>query len=139
MSKLQNAFTLASIVVATAACGLTNPASAQDLRYIGTHGAWSSFRFTEAGNPVCYIASKPTQMQPTNVRHGDVYLLVTDRPAENSSDVVSLMVGYPYKSGATRAAPTSPPRSATTGSGCSARATPPGRSAPRWITPWSRR
>jgi len=99
MSKLRNAFTLASIVVATAAWGLAEPASAQDVRYIGTHGAWSSFRFTENGNPVCYIASKPTKMQPANVRHGDVYLLVTDRPAEDSRNVVSLMVGYPYRSG----------------------------------------
>jgi hypothetical protein len=99
MSKLRNAFTLASIVIASAAWGAGTPVSAQDVRYIATHGAWSSFRAADSGGPVCYAASEPTQMRPANVRHGDIYLLVTDRPAEDSSDVVSLVVGYPYKTG----------------------------------------
>jgi invasion protein IalB len=74
-------------------------ASAQDVQYIATHRDWHAFQFMEGGNRVCYVASKPTRMEPTTAKHGDVFMLVTDRPAEKAKNVVSLMVGYPLRTG----------------------------------------
>lgn len=99
MSKLRTAFALTAIVAASAVWGAATPLSARDVRYIATHADWSSFQAADAGGTVCYAASRPTALRPANVRHGDIYLLVTDRPAENSSDVVSLVAGYAYKAG----------------------------------------
>src|SRR5690606_1662108 len=75
------------------------PAAAQEVQYIATHRDWHAFQYTENGNRVCYVASKPTRSEPTDVRHGDVFVLVTHRPAENSRNVVSVMVGYSYRPG----------------------------------------
>ncbi len=75
------------------------PAVAQDVQYIATHRDWHAFQFMEGGNKACYVASKPTQLEPTNVNHGDIFVLVTHRPAENQRNVVSLMVGYNFRQG----------------------------------------
>lgn len=66
--------------------------------FIATHRDWHAFQFTEDGKKACYIASRPTQLEPSSVNHGDVYILVTDRPAERKLNVVSVQVGYDFKS-----------------------------------------
>src|SRR3546814_16732925 len=53
----------------------------------------------ENGNKVCYMASKPTKEEGQYTSRGDVFLLVTHRPGENSRDVVSIITGYTYQSG----------------------------------------
>lgn len=97
----RNVFLGAVIGLAVAATGLALPraASAQDVQYISTSRDWHAFQYTENGNKVCYIATKPTKAEPANVRHGDVFILVTNRPAEKAKNVVSIMVGYTYKPG----------------------------------------
>ncbi|MFE0752584.1 invasion associated locus B family protein [Inquilinus sp. NPDC058860] len=84
-------------VLASIAGATPSSANAQQVRHIETDGAWLSFQFLENGHPVCYIASRPTKILPADVRHGDVFLLVTDRPADRSREVPSLMVGYTFK------------------------------------------
>ena len=75
------------------------PASAQELEFLGTFRDWHAFKFLENGNPVCYIATRPTREEGNYSRRGDVYLMVTHRPAENSRDVVSVITGYTYEPG----------------------------------------
>jgi len=74
-------------------------ASAQEQRpdYLGTNRDWHAFQFTEAGNVVCFMASRPTSEEGNYTRRGDVFVLVTHRPAENSRDVVSFYSGYPFE------------------------------------------
>ena len=75
------------------------PAMAQDVEFLGTFRDWHAFQFTENGNKVCYMASKPTRHEENNRPRGDIFLLVTHRPAENSRDVINVVAGYTYAPG----------------------------------------
>ena len=72
------------------------PALAQEPQHLDTHRDWHTYTFRENGNLVCYMASKPTKEEGDYTQRGDVYMLVTHRPAEASRDVVSVITGYTY-------------------------------------------
>lgn len=74
-------------------------AGAADPKVLGSFKDWNAFTFEESGNTVCYISSQPQKTLPNNVRRGDIYVLVTHRPAEKTYDVVSFIVGYPLRKG----------------------------------------
>lgn len=73
------------------------PAAAQEVEYLGTNRDWHAFQYMENGNRVCYMASRPTREEGNYTQRGDVFVLVTHRPAENSRDVVSVITGYSYQ------------------------------------------
>lgn len=77
----------------------TGPAMAQDVEFLGTFRDWHAFQFTENGNKVCYMASKPTRHEENNRPRGDIFLLVTHRPAEGTRDVINVVAGYTYAAG----------------------------------------
>lgn len=72
-------------------------AQASDPSLIGTYSDWMAYSFKEDGNKVCYMASTPKQAEGNYTRRGEVYALITHRPAEGSKNVFSYMTGYPYK------------------------------------------
>ena len=74
------------------------PAAAADPRHLGTFKDWNAFAFEEKGQKVCYISSQPKKTEP-KAKRGDIYALVTHRPSEKTLDVVSIIVGYPFKKG----------------------------------------
>ena len=73
------------------------PVAAQEVEYLGTNRDWHAFQYMENGNRVCYMASRPTREEGNYTQRGDVFVLVTHRPAENSRDVVSVITGYSYE------------------------------------------
>ncbi|WP_029010323.1 invasion associated locus B family protein [Azospirillum halopraeferens] len=87
----------ASATLALALAVLPNVASAAEPRFLGSFRDWNAFSFDESGQTVCYMSSQPQKKEPGNVRRGDIYALVTHRPAENTFDVVSIIVGYPFR------------------------------------------
>ena len=66
---------------------------------LGTFQDWSAFAFSERGQRVCFVQTKPSASEPKNVRRGPIHVLVTHRPAENATDVVSVLMGYPLRPG----------------------------------------
>jgi invasion protein IalB len=50
---------------------------------------------------VCFAMTRPTKMEPASLKHGDVFLFVSTRPAENLRNEPSLQFGYPLKAGST--------------------------------------
>jgi len=82
--------------------GLLTPtaqASAQEVKPVGSFDKWSAFSYAEAGKPVCYAASQQTDSKGNYAKRGEVFALVTHRPAAKATDVVSLVAGYDYKPG----------------------------------------
>ena len=73
------------------------PALAQGIERLGDFQDWSAFRFTEDGNKACYMASQPVKNEGKYSKRGDIYALVTHRPAENRRDEVSFIIGYKFK------------------------------------------
>ena len=74
-------------------------AQAAEPRLIGNYSDWSAYVFMEGGNKVCYMASKPKDSKGDYTRRGDVFALITHRPAEGSKNVFSYITGYEYKPG----------------------------------------
>jgi hypothetical protein len=68
-------------------------------RVIGEYSDWTAIRYRENGANVCWISSAPLESDPKDVRRGDIYVLVTHRPASDVRDEVSVYVGYPFAGG----------------------------------------
>jgi invasion protein IalB len=66
---------------------------------INTYGQWTAFVDKSSGKKVCYIGSKPTKSEGKYTSRGEIYLLVTHRPAERVVGEVSFETGYTYRSG----------------------------------------
>lgn len=77
--------------------GFSTQAKAGEPRLLGTYGDWSAYVFIEGGNKVCYMASKPKKEEGNYTRRGEVFALITHRPAEGTRDVFSYITGYGYK------------------------------------------
>ena len=67
---------------------------------IGEYDDWSAYIYKEGKNSVCYMASTPQKSEGKYTRRGDVYLIITHRPADKSFDVVNFVAGYAYKNDA---------------------------------------
>lgn len=92
----------ASLLLAAAFAGTllaSSSAMAADPRLVGTFKDWNVFTYEENGNKVCYMASRPKKDEGDYTRRGDIFTLVTQRPAERSLDVVSVITGYTYRTG----------------------------------------
>ena len=74
-------------------------AQAGEPRMISSHGDWAAYVFDEDGNKVCYMASKPKKDEGDYTKRGEIFALLTHRPAEGSKDVFSYIAGYSYKAG----------------------------------------
>ena len=76
----------------------SSEAYAGEPRLLGKYGAWEAYVFTENGGKVCYMASRPQTDEGNYSRRGEIYALITHRPAEGSKNVFSYSAGYTYKS-----------------------------------------
>lgn len=64
---------------------------------LGEYGDWTAYSYKEGKNTVCYMASTPKKEEGNYKIRGDIYAVVTHRPAEKSFDVVNFVAGYNYK------------------------------------------
>lgn len=76
---------------------MNGTAQASEPRLLGNFGAWSAYVFLENNNKVCYMAAKPKSSQGKYESRGDIFALITHRPAEGSKNVFSYATGYGYK------------------------------------------
>lgn len=92
-------FTAVVLLAVAGVIGQAAESRAADPNFIGAFRDWSAFWFDENGSRVCYMASQPKRDEGDYTRRGDIYVLVTQRPAENSLDVISFIAGYTYQQG----------------------------------------
>lgn len=76
----------------------TRDAAAAEPRLLGNFRDWSAFILEEASGPVCWMSSRPKRQEGEFAKRGDVFALVTHRPAERALDVVSFIAGYDFGS-----------------------------------------
>jgi len=66
---------------------------------------WSIFQAEAEGRKVCWIVSQPTKTaafrngKSVQVNRGDVFLMISIRPADGVTNEVSFLSGYPFKKG----------------------------------------
>lgn len=61
--------------------------------------AWGVYSYQSAGGTICYVLSMPLSAQPTNVKHGDNFFLVTKRSDSPLSFEPQFLADYPLKEG----------------------------------------
>ena len=72
------------IVAAGAMLAATGGASAQNIAKIGQHNAWALYDYKDEQGKVCYTLSRPTQMEPASLDHGDkMFFVVAQKPGQN--------------------------------------------------------
>lgn len=74
-------------------------ASAQSVKTLGEFNDWTAHTMTENGKKVCYIASQPKKDEGQYSVRGQIYFVVTHRPADKQFNVVTVFAGYAYRPG----------------------------------------
>ena len=91
--------------LAVSLCAYAVPALAQKGKeqavLLGQFEDWGAYKATPDGKVVCFALSKPTKAvtSPAGRNRDPSYAFVSTRPAEKVKDEVSVIVGYPQKSG----------------------------------------
>lgn len=67
---------------------------------LGEYGDWVAYYYRDYAGSVCYMASTPKKDEGKYTKRGDIYVVVTHRPSDNSFDEVNFNAGYDYKRGA---------------------------------------
>ena len=62
-------------------------------------GDWLAFKEKDSGASVCFISSQPTKDEGNYKKRGDIFVIVTFRPQENTVNEVSIQMGYALLSG----------------------------------------
>lgn len=70
--------------------------AAEQPKVIGEYGDWVAWTYNDRGNMICYMSSTPKKDEGNYSRRGDIYTVVTHRPAEKSFDEVSFVAGYTF-------------------------------------------
>jgi len=75
------------------------PKTATAPRRLGAAEGWSAYTFKDHSGQVCYITGFPTKREPANLKRKPAVMMVTHRPDEHVSDVVSFDEGFLFKDG----------------------------------------
>ncbi|MCP1336610.1 invasion associated locus B family protein [Futiania mangrovi] len=78
---------------------IAGQAAAAGPELLGNFRDWTAFAMTDGGQKTCWMATKPVEALPDNVRRGDIYLMVTHRPGQSVKNEVSVITGYTYEPG----------------------------------------
>jgi len=97
VSKMKQKFR--QLIMAGAVFTFCQSVQAAEPKLIGQHGDWTAYMFMENNSKVCYMVSQPRKSEGNYSKRGDVFALITHRPAEKSKNVFSYIAGYPYKPG----------------------------------------
>jgi invasion protein IalB len=98
-------FTAAAIFALASSATAQQAASGQPT-LLGTYGSWGAYQGMSGGRKVCFAAARPSSSQtvPANRPRDPAYVFVASRPAENVTNEVSIIIGYPFKPNATATA-----------------------------------
>ncbi len=89
-------FLAGAFVSALATVALIAPANAQAPTRIKQHNAWGAYSHNGSGGKICYVLSVPTQKEPADRDHGDVFFMVAKHPGQNVNFEPQFTVGYPF-------------------------------------------
>nr|WP_193337767.1 invasion associated locus B family protein [Devosia beringensis] len=76
---------------------LTGVASAQQVRLLGEHRAWSSYGATDTAGEVCFAMTKPESVTPAPDGYTQAYIYITNRPAENVATEFNVVAGFTFQ------------------------------------------
>jgi invasion protein IalB len=68
-------------------------------RSLGTFDGWTAYASADKTGRVCYLVGQPQKSEPAESGRKALMAMVTHRPAEKITNVVSFVAGYPLKDG----------------------------------------
>lgn len=77
------------------------PSGRAEVKRIESADGWTAYVSPERKGELCYLAGSPAKSESAGLKRKPVYLLVTHNTADKTSDVVSFIAGYAFKSGST--------------------------------------
>ncbi len=80
-------------------CSMANLVHSSEPELLGEYGDWTAYTFMENNGKVCYMVSQPKKDEGNYTKRGDIFALITHRPAEATKNVFSYIAGYDYKKG----------------------------------------
>ena len=72
-------------------------AQAASPQLLGEYGDWSAYVYKDGRGSICYMVSRPKKDEGKYSKRGDIYAVVTHRPADKTFDVVNFDAGYTFK------------------------------------------
>ena len=98
---------LRTVTAALTACIFLTPAFAANAdptgqaTLLGQFGDWGAYKANPGGKEVCFALAKPSSAvtEPPGRSRDPSYAFVSTRPTEHVKNEVSIIVGYPQKSG----------------------------------------
>lgn len=87
------------IIISSAIFVFCSSVQATEPKLIAEQGDWTAYMFMETNNKVCYMVSQPKKTSGNYSKRGEIFALITHRPAEKSKNVFSYIAGYSYKPG----------------------------------------
>ncbi len=87
-------YTFGLALIATA---MPEASYAQAPTRIKQHNAWGAYSHNGSAGKVCYVLSIPTQKEPKDRDHGDVFFMLAKHPGQNVNFEPQFTVGYPFK------------------------------------------
>ena len=85
---------LIATISSLALLAMAGPALAQQATKLGQHNAWGTYSYQASSGKVCYVLTVPTDKQPANLDHGDVFFFVSQRPGQQVSYEPQFIAGY---------------------------------------------
>ena len=85
-------------VVTLVFCLNTLSAYSQSSNKIGKFKDWEARWMFDNDRKICFIYSTPKKSKPSDVKRGDIALLITHRPGEGIKNEVNVQTGYQYMS-----------------------------------------
>lgn len=82
---------------------LSGPGLAQDAQNRGAYGDWIVFTIDTDNGQVCYAASRPIEMTPSNVDHGEIFFVISTWANGAAEEQPRFVSGYALR-------PETPPR-----------------------------
>lgn len=86
--------TLALTALAALLSTTTTTAAMQDATAVATYRDWIVYKADIGGDTVCYAVTEPTDRDPANVDHGEVYFAVSTWKSGKADLQPSLLAGY---------------------------------------------
>lgn len=91
--------TIAAFAIATTLLAGSQAMAQETAKVLGTYTDWEVHSFQQNGAKVCNMFTTPKQSEGDYTQRGDVYMFVTNRPAEGIADEFSVQIGYTFKPG----------------------------------------
>jgi hypothetical protein len=85
------------ILASVAAIAAAGPAMAQSATKVGQYNAWGTYSYQADSGKICYVLSVPTEKQPAQLNHGDIFFFVSQKPGQNVAYEPQFIASYDFQ------------------------------------------